>query len=67
MALPPSGPEGCFVAQSNEELLQEVERLRTEIRQLREIVNALFTAVFEDVGEESVVSAMEREEFNLYN
>jgi len=33
---------------SGEELQQEVRRLRTEIQQLREIVNALFNAVFED-------------------
>ncbi len=33
---------------SGEELHQEVRRLRSEIQQLREIVNALFNAVFED-------------------
>jgi hypothetical protein len=32
----------------NEDLHREVRRLRTEIQQLREIVNALFNAVFED-------------------
>lgn len=37
----PTGP-------SSEELQQEVRRLRSEIQQLREIVNALFNAVFED-------------------
>ena len=37
---------------STEELHQEVRRLRTEIQQLREIVNALFNAVFEDTDEE---------------
>lgn len=51
---------------TNEEVFQEVQRLRTEIRQLREIVNALFTAVFEDSDEEWD-SAPEKDEFNLYN
>ena len=37
---------------SNEEVLQEVHRLRSEIQQLREIVSALFNAVFEDAEEE---------------
>ena len=37
---------------SSEELQAEVRRLRTEIQQLREIVNALFNAVFEDSEEE---------------
>ncbi|MBI4415908.1 MAG: hypothetical protein HY557_02865 [Euryarchaeota archaeon] len=37
---------------ASEDLHQEVRRLRTEIQQLREIVNALFTAVFEDSEEE---------------
>ena len=37
---------------SSDELHQEVRRLRTEIQQLREIVNALFNAVFEDSAEE---------------
>ena len=32
----------------NDDLQREVRRLRTEIQQLREIVNALFNAVFED-------------------
>ena len=41
----PTGP-------SSEELHREVRRLRTEIQQLREIVNALFNAVFEDADEE---------------
>jgi len=37
---------------SAEELHKEVRRLRSEIQQLREIVNALFNAVFEDTDEE---------------
>lgn len=54
------------MAQSNEELLAEVQRLRGEIQQLREIVNALFNAVFED-SEEGWDKVPEREDFNMYN
>jgi len=51
---------------SNEELLRELQRLRSEIQQLREIVNALFNAVFED-SEEGWHGPPEKDEFNLYN
>ncbi|HEY7588092.1 MAG TPA: hypothetical protein VIB49_05025 [Thermoplasmata archaeon] len=51
---------------SNDEVMKELTRLRTEIQQLREIVNALFNAVFEE-SEEQWESAPERDEFNLYN
>jgi len=50
----------------NEELHQEVRRLRTEIRQLREIVNALFNAVFEDTeGELEAVPG--HDDNSMYN
>ena len=51
---------------SSEELHQEVRRLRTEIQQLREIVNALFNAVFEDSDEE-FDSSPKGDEHNMYN
>ncbi len=51
---------------SNEEVLREVQRLRTEIQQLREIVNALFNAVFEE-SDEDWDALPEKDEFNLYN
>lgn len=51
---------------SNEEVLAELHRLRTEIQQLREIVSALFNAVFED-SEEEWDTVPEKDEFNLYN
>ncbi len=51
---------------SNDTVMKELTRLRTEIQQLREIVNALFNAVFEDSDEEWE-SAPEKDEFNLYN
>ncbi len=54
------------MAPSNEELLRELHRLRTEIQQLREIVSALFNAVFEETGEEWD-TVPEKDEFNLYN
>jgi len=52
--------------QTNEELLQEIQRLRGEIQQLREMVNALFTAVFEEMGEDWD-SLPHREDYNVYN
>ncbi len=52
--------------QSSEELLQEIQRLRTEIQQLREMVHALFNAVFEDL-EEEWDELPHREDFNAYN
>ena len=54
------------INQNTEELLQEIQRLRNEIQQLREMVNALFTAVFEDLGEEWD-SLSRREDYNSYN
>lgn len=54
------------MAPSNEELLAELSRLRNEIQQLREIVSALFNAVFED-NEGEWESVPDREDFNLYN
>jgi len=64
-------PEGMSflpgrMGQTNEELLAEVQRLRTEIQQLREVVNALFNAVFEE-NEEEPEGVPHREDFNLYN
>ena len=37
---------------SNEEVMKELARLRTEIQQLREVVSALFNAVFEEGDED---------------
>lgn len=54
------------MAASNEDVLKELNRLRTEIQQLREVVNALFNAVFEESDEEWD-STPDKDEFNLYN
>lgn len=51
---------------SNEDVIKELKSLRTELQQLREIVNALFNAVFEE-SEEGWDSTPEKDEFNLYN
>jgi hypothetical protein len=51
---------------SNDEVMTELARLRTEIQQLREVVSALFNAVFEE-GQEDWDSVPEKDEFNLYN
>jgi len=52
--------------QTTEELLEEIHRLRSEIRQLKEMVNALFSAVFENIDEEWD-SLPRREDYNIYN
>jgi tetrahydromethanopterin S-methyltransferase subunit B len=54
------------MAASNEDVMKELTRLRTEIQQLREVVNALFNAVFEE-SEEEWDSTPDKDEFNLYN
>jgi len=58
--------EAVMAEPSNEELIEQVRRLREEITQLREVVNALFTAVFDEYEEESD-QAPRRDEFNIYN
>jgi len=55
------------MVETNEELLGEIQRLRTEIQQLREVVNALFNAVFEEGDEDVDATPHRHEEFNLYN
>lgn len=59
--------EHSGMAQTNEELIAEVQRLRGEIQQLREIVNALFNVVFEDTGEEWEGLPHRHDEFERYN
>ena len=54
------------MAVSNDDVMKELTRLRTEIQQLREVVNALFNAVFEE-SDEGWDSTPEKDEFNLYN
>ncbi|HEY5605044.1 MAG TPA: hypothetical protein VIL45_00820 [Thermoplasmata archaeon] len=54
------------MAHSNDDVLKELQRLRTEIQQLREVVSALFNAVFED-ADEDWDTVPEKDEFNLYN
>lgn len=54
------------MAPSNDEVMHELARLRTEIQQLREVVSALFNAVFEE-SDEDWDTVPEKDEFNLYN
>lgn len=51
---------------SSDDVMKELHRLRTEIQQLREVVSALFNAVFED-QDEDWESVPDKDEFNLYN
>ncbi len=56
------------MARTNEELLLEVQRLRDEIAQLRDMVTALFSMVFEETGEEGLDAIPSREDdFSMYN
>ncbi len=52
---------------SSDDLHKEVRRLRTEIQQLREIVNALFNAVFEDSEEEVEGASKGDDNSSMYN
>ncbi len=54
------------MAHSSDDVLKELQRLRTEIQQLREVVSALFNAVFEE-ADEDWDTVPEKDEFNLYN
>jgi len=55
------------MVQTDEDLLTEVKRLRTEIQQLREVVNALFNAVFEENEGEGDPVPHRHDDSNLYN
>ena len=55
------------MGQPNEEILDEVRRLRGEIQQLREVVNALFNVVFEENEEEADPVPHRHDDFSLYN
>ena len=55
------------MAPSNEDVMRELERLRTEIQQLREVVSALFNAVFEESDGDWDTVPEKDHEFNLYN
>lgn len=53
---------------TNKELLGEIQRLRDEVEQLREMVGALFSLVFEDVEDEPVNAGLPRgSDFSIYN
>lgn len=53
---------------SNKELLGEVQKLRDEVEQLREMVGALFSLMFEEGEEESNVGGGPRpNDFSIYN
>lgn len=54
--------------ETEEKLLLEVQRLREEIAQLREMVSTLFSIVLEDVEEEGPEEFPSREDdFSMYN
>ncbi len=56
------------MAGTSEELHLEVQRLREEIAQLRDMVTTLFSVVFEEMGDEGLEALPSREnDFSMYN
>ncbi|MFQ5838396.1 MAG: hypothetical protein ACE5HJ_06400 [Thermoplasmata archaeon] len=53
---------------TDERLLLEIQRLREEIAQLRQMVNTLFSIVFEDMAEEGPEEFPSRDDdLSMYN
>lgn len=52
---------------TKEDLLAEIQKLRTELQQIREIVSTLFQMVVEEYDEEIESSAEGKEGFSIYN
>ncbi|MCK5290552.1 MAG: hypothetical protein KAR39_00865 [Thermoplasmata archaeon] len=52
---------------TKEDLLAEIQKLRTELQQIREIVSTLFQMVVEEYDEELDFSPEGREGFSIYN
>ena len=52
---------------SKEDLLAEIQKLRIELQQIREIVSTLFQMVVEEYDEELDFSPEGREGFSIYN
>ena len=48
-------------------MLTEIQRLKTELRQIREIVSTLFQMVVEEYEEDIEVGPESREDFSIYN
>jgi hypothetical protein len=58
------------LAEGNREIIEEIDRLREDVKQLREIVNILVNVVMEEeIEEEDEFSTFvnKEERFNLYN
>lgn len=57
------------MAGTTDDLLVEIQRLKDELAQLREMVTTLFSIVFEESGEEGLEGfpAPEAEDFPPYN
>ncbi len=52
--------------ETNEELLEEIRRLRAELEQIRQVVNTLFNMVIEEFEEEEPMPDR-MDDFTLYN
>lgn len=56
-----------WLTDSKEDLLAEIQRLKTELRQIREIVNTLFQMVIEEYEEDLDIGPDSKEDFSIYN
>lgn len=60
--------ESGLMPRTDERLLLEIQRLREEIAQLRQMVNTLFSIVFEDMAEEGPEEFPSRDDdLSMYN
>jgi hypothetical protein len=51
---------------TNEELFEEIRKLRSELEQIREVVNTLFNMVIEEFEEEELLPDRP-DNFSIYN
>jgi hypothetical protein len=53
--------------ESKEDLQAEIQKLRNELQQIREIVSTLFQMVVEEYDEDIEISPEGKEGFSIYN
>ncbi len=58
---------GVEATDTREDLEAEIQRLRNELQQIREIVSTLFQMVIEEYEEDTEISPEGKEGFSIYN
>jgi hypothetical protein len=58
---------GVEATDTREDLEAEIQRLRNELQQIREIVSTLFQMVIEEYEEDMEISPEGKEGFSIYN